>query len=242
MRVPRVYLDLPLKQGARIELDDNAFNHCVKVLRLGEGALLTLFNGDGLEYPAELCDVAKKSAAAQIGAPEDQGRESPLTIQVGQAISRGERMDYAIQKSSELGIARISPLFTERCEVRLNNERQEKRQRHWQQVAISACEQSQRCKVPVIEEPCSLTDWLGQVNAELKLVMHHHTAKPLASIAPPASVALLVGPEGGLTEEEVEQAIAAGFQPVAFGPRVMRTETAPVAAAAILQYLWGDLG
>ncbi|MBV1788401.1 16S rRNA (uracil(1498)-N(3))-methyltransferase [Marinobacterium sp. D7] len=242
MRIPRVYHPGTLTSGACIELDDNAFNHCIKVLRLGEGASLTLFNGDGREYPAELLEVSKKRAMASIGESCEPGRESPLQLIVGQSISRGERMDYAIQKATELGIARICPLFTERCEVRLNQERQEKRQRHWQQIAISACEQSQRCKVPAIDEPQPLSDWLGSVEAELKLVLHHHTAEPLGNLPKPASVALLIGPEGGLTEEEVAQALDAGFRPVAFGPRVMRTETAPVAAAAVLQYLWGDLG
>jgi len=242
MRIPRVYHPGTLECGSRIELDDNAFNHCIKVLRLGEGAQLILFNGDGREYPAELCEVAKKRALANIGEGYEPGRESPLQLIVGQSISRGERMDYAIQKATELGVDRIAPLFTERCEVRLNQERQEKRQRHWQQIAISAGEQSQRCSIPEIEEPQPLSDWLGSVDAELKLVLHHHTLDPLGSLPKPASVALLIGPEGGLTEEEVLQATAAGFRPVAFGPRVMRTETAPVAAAAILQYLWGDLG
>ncbi|GGB97648.1 ribosomal RNA small subunit methyltransferase E [Marinobacterium zhoushanense] len=242
MRIPRVYHPGTLNSGACIELDDNAFNHCIKVLRLGEGAQLVLFNGDGHEYPAELREVSKKRAMASIGESCEPGRESPLRLIVGQSISRGERMDYAIQKATELGVGRICPLFTERCEVRLNQERQEKRQRHWQQIAISACEQSQRCKVTEIEEPQPLSDWLASVDAELKLVLHHHTAEPLGMLPKPASVALLIGPEGGLTEEEVAQALNAGFRPVAFGPRVMRTETAPVAAAAVLQYLWGDLG
>ncbi|KEA65177.1 Ribosomal RNA small subunit methyltransferase E [Marinobacterium lacunae] len=242
MRIPRVYHPGALTSGTRIELDENAFNHCVKVLRLGEGASLVLFNGDGHEFPAMLCDVSKKKAMVEIGEACSPQRESPLRLLVGQSISRGERMDYAIQKATELGVERIYPLFTERCEVRLNQERQEKRQRHWQQIAISACEQSFRCRVPEIEEPSTLTDWLSGIDAELKLVLHHHTAEPLGSLPRPSSVALLIGPEGGLTEDEVEQAMVAGFRPVAFGPRVMRTETAPVAAAAVLQYLWGDLG
>lgn len=246
MRIPRVYHQGTLSGNTtgntRIELDDNAFNHCIKVLRLGEGAQLILFNGDGREYSATLCNVTKRSATADITEALAPGRESPLHLRIGQAISRGERMDYAIQKATELGTNRITPLFTERCEVRLNQERQEKRRHHWQQVAISACEQSLRCTVPEIEEPQSLSDWIRSADAELKLVLHHHTAEPLGSLPKPSSAALLIGPEGGLTEDEVTQAINAGFRPVAFGPRVMRTETAPVAAAAIIQYLWGDLG
>lgn len=184
--------------------------------------------------------MGKKGARAQLETGIDPQRESPLRLEVGQAISRGERMDFAVQKATELGMRQLTPLFTERCEVRLNSQRQEKRQRHWQQIAVSACEQSLRVQVPTIHEPQPLAQWLHSVEAELKLVLHHHTAEPLGNLARPASVALLIGPEGGLTEEEVAAATAAGFQPVAFGPRVMRTETAPVAAAAILQYLWGD--
>lgn len=240
MRIPRIYQPGPLVAGQSIELDDTAFTHLVRVLRLGEDAPLMLFDGSGREYPARLCEVGKKRACARLDAAAEPPRESPLQLHVGQAISRGERMDFAVQKATELGISRFSPLFTERCEVRLDARRQEKRQRHWQQVAISACEQSLRVRVPRIDEPEPLAQWLHSVDAELKLVLHHHTAEPLGNLPRPASVALLIGPEGGLTEEEVAAAIAAGFRPVAFGPRVMRTETAPVAAAAILQYLWGD--
>lgn len=241
MRIPRIYQAGPLSAGQSIELDETAFTHLVRVLRLTEGAPLTLFDGRGLEYSARLCEVGKKRAGAHIETALDPQRESALQLQVGQAISRGERMDFAVQKATELGITHFSPLFTERCEVRLNSQRQEKRQRHWQQIAISACEQSLRVQVPVVDEPQPLANWLHSVNAELKLVLHHHTAEPLGNLPRPRSVALLIGPEGGLTEKEVEAATEAGFQPVAFGPRVMRTETAPVAAAAILQYLWGDL-
>jgi len=240
MRIPRIYQPGPLSAGQSIELDETAFTHLVRVLRLGEDAPLMLFDGQGLEYPARLCDVGKKGARAQLETGIAPRRESPLRLEVGQAISRGERMDFAVQKATELGIRHLTPLFTERCEVRLNNQRQEKRQRHWQQIAVSACEQSLRLHVPTIHEPQPLAQWLHQVDAELKLVLHHHTAEPLGNLPRPSSVALLIGPEGGLTEEEVAAATAAGFQPVAFGPRVMRTETAPVAAAAILQYLWGD--
>lgn len=242
MRIPRLYHPGPLPENSRVALDDNAFAHAVRVLRLREGDALILFNGEGGECPATLCDVGKKSASVELGSCQTPAVESPLAIHVGQAISRGERMDYAIQKGAELGLSQLTPLFTERCEVRLNQERQEKRQRHWQQVAISACEQSQRCRVPEIAEPAPLQQWLQTVDAELKLVLHHHTAQALGDLPRPRSVALLIGPEGGLTEDEVEAALAAGFRPVAFGPRVMRTETAPVAASAILQYLWGDLG
>ena len=242
MRTPRVYEPQPLSAGRPIELGAAAVQHLIRVLRLREGDRLHLFNGDGREYPATLTRVDKRSAQAVLEPALTPAVESRLKIHLGQTLSRGERMDYAVQKATELGVHRITPLSSERCEVRLKAERESKRRQHWQQVAISACEQSQRTRLPDITEVSPLREWLGSVDADLKLVLHHHTARPLQTLAAPDSVALLIGPEGGLTDAEVEAALTAGFQPVAFGPRVMRTETAPVAACAILQYLWGDLG
>lgn len=242
MRVPRVHEPQPLAVNALIELSATSVQHLVRVLRLREGDRIRLFNGDGSEYLAELTEVDKRRACARIVEARAPAVESALQIHIGQTLSRGERMDYAVQKATEMGASRITPLTSERCEVRLKSEREDKRLRHWQQVAISACEQSQRTRVPELADVTPLTQWVHEVDAELKLVLHHHTARPLQAMAAPASVALLIGPEGGLTDTEVEAALAAGFQPVAFGPRVMRTETAPVAACAILQYLWGDLG
>ncbi len=242
MRIPRVYESQPLSAGALIELSDTSIQHVVRALRLREGDLIRLFNGEGVECTAALTSVDKRRASAQITEVTQPAVESGLQIHIGQTLSRGERMDYAVQKATELGATCITPLTSERCEVRLKAEREDKRLRHWQQVAISACEQSLRTSVPEILDVSSLEQWIRSVDAELKLVLHHHTAQPLQTMDAPASVALLIGPEGGLTEAEVEAALAAGFKPVAFGPRVMRTETAPVAACAILQYLWGDLG
>ncbi|GAA0697690.1 16S rRNA (uracil(1498)-N(3))-methyltransferase [Marinobacterium maritimum] len=242
MRIPRVYESQPLSAGALIELSDTSIQHVVRALRLHDGDLIRLFNGDGAEYTAELTGVDKRRASAQITEVAHPAVESGLQVHIGQTLSRGERMDYAVQKATEMGVTHITPLTSERCEVRLKADREDKRLRHWQQVAISACEQSLRTRVPEILDVSPLEQWIQHVDAELKLVLHHHTAQPLQSMEAPASVALLIGPEGGLTEAEVDAALAAGFQPVAFGPRVMRTETAPVAACAILQYLWGDLG
>ncbi len=242
MRIPRFYEDQPLANGQEIQLSDAVVQHVARALRMRPDDQLTLFNGDGNEYHARLTDVAKRSVSARIEAVTQPARISPLNIQIGQSLSRGERMDYAIQKATELGMTGMTPLFSERCEVKLNSERQDKRLRHWQQIAISACEQSLRCDIPAIQSPQTLSDWINTVEADLKLVLHHHTEQPLETLEAPGSVALLVGPEGGLSEAEVEQALAAGFKPVAFGPRVFRTETAPVAALSVLQYLWGDLG
>jgi len=242
MRIPRVYEPQPLSAGQCIDLSDTTIQHVIRALRLREGDPLCLFNGDGQEYPARLTRVDKRAAQATLESPQTPAIESGLQIHIGQTLSRGERMDYAVQKATEMGAARITPLTSERCEVKLKTERENKRLRHWQQVAISACEQSQRTRVPEIAEVSPLQEWIRTVEADLKLVLHHHTAQPLQTMTAPGSVALLIGPEGGLTDAEVNAAQDAGFRPVAFGPRVMRTETAPVAACAILQYLWGDLG
>ena len=165
--------------------------------------------------------------------------ESPLAIHLGQGLSRGERMDWAIQKATELGVSEITPIMSERCEVRLKDERAEKRLSHWRQVAISACEQCGRSRVPVIHPPVLLSDWIKTTEADLKLVLHP-VSEPLASHAKPGRLAFLIGPEGGLTDNEIEQAQASGFQPARLGPRVLRTETAPVVALAVAQQLWGD--
>ena len=240
MRIPRFYDPQSLQLDQLIELNDAVVQHVCRALRMRVGDELILFNGDGLEYKAQLETVEKRRASARITQQDDRHIESPLDIRIRQSLSRGERMDYAVHKDTEMGMQQMFPLFSERCEVKLSTDRQDKRIRHWQQVAISACEQSGRCKVPTIGAPQTLEQWVKQEDAELKLVLHHHTATPLAEMDAPESIALLIGPEGGLTEQEVELARDHGFQPVAFGPRVMRTETAPVAALALLQYLWGD--
>ncbi len=242
MRIPRCYEPQPMNTGESQMLGDSNVQHLARTLRMRAGDQVMLFNGDGQEYLASLLEVDKRSVRVSIEGCETPDRESPLQIQIGQALSRGERMDYAIQKATELGMVCMTPLFSERCEVKLNSERQDKRLRHWQQVAISACEQSLRCSVPQIDAPYTLEHWVRTVKADLKLVLHHHSARALGDLPRPSSIALLIGPEGGLTETEVKLAMESGFQPVAFGPRVLRTETAPIVAQAILQYHWGDMG
>ncbi len=174
-------------------------------------------------------------------APIEGPHESPLRTHLGQALSRGERMDWAIQKAVELGVSEITPLFTERCEVKLQGERADKRQAHWQQIAVSACEQCGRSSVPVIHPPMALHDWLSALQVDVRLVLHHRTEQDLQSLPAPESAALLIGPEGGLSAGEIAQAEQAGFHAARFGPRVLRTETAPVVALTMLQHLWGDV-
>lgn len=240
MRNPRFYDPQPLCEGADIELSSEVAQHIGKVLRMRSGEKITLFNGNGIEFQAELTAVDKRKVSAKLLSQQSPTVESPLQVSIGQTLSRGERMDYAIQKSTELGVHTITPLFSERCEVKLPKDRQEKRVRHWQQISISACEQSGRSVPPDIAFPQPLDEWLKNQTADIKLVLHHHSEQPLAEVARPETVALLIGPEGGLTEEEVELATSYGFKPLALGPRVMRTETAPVAALSVLNYLWGD--
>jgi 16S rRNA (uracil1498-N3)-methyltransferase len=206
------------------------------------GDSIRLFDGAGHEHHAELIALSKRAIRVRIGAVIDNRCESAFRIELGQVMSRGERMDYVVQKATELGVSRIVPLFSERCEVKLNPERQAKRVDHWQQVAISACEQSGRSRVPEIAMPQPLNRWLEQCDSALKLVLHPDAATPLSQRAAPPSAALLIGPEGGLSDSEIEQARTAGFESLRLGPRVLRTETAPVAALSVLQYLWGDLG
>ncbi|WP_211824867.1 16S rRNA (uracil(1498)-N(3))-methyltransferase [Kistimonas asteriae] len=240
MRNPRIHTPQPLCANRDITLTDSAANHVGKVLRMRPGDPLILFNGEGHSWQAEITCVSKKQVGVKTLEQLPGDSESPLRIELGQCLSRGERMDYAIQKATELGVTDITLLFSERCEVKLSSERQEKRLQHWQQVAISACEQCGRNRVPTIHAPVSLDTWLNNRNTDLNFVLHHRTEKQLKGFDRPQSVSLLIGPEGGLTTIEIEQAQERGFHPLALGPRVMRTETAPVAAAAVLQYLWGD--
>jgi len=243
MRIPRIYTPASLSSDVTIELDENAFSHAVRVLRLKQGDSLILFNGEGGEFEAELADVQKKRASATIGQFHDKDCESPLPIILGQCISRGEKMDYTIQKAVELGVTEIVPLFSERCGVKLNQERMEKRLRHWHSVIISACEQCGRNRIPKLHGAISLTDWQQQLNASLKLVLDPTADNTLAILKKPQQdVALLIGPEGGLSDDEIAAAIKASFNGIQLGPRILRTETAGLTALSVIQQLWGDLG
>ncbi|WP_263081622.1 16S rRNA (uracil(1498)-N(3))-methyltransferase [Endozoicomonas sp. Mp262] len=241
MRNPRIYTPQPLVAGTTVELIDTAANHVGRVLRMKAGEPLILFNGEGGSFQGQVASVSKKQVSVLLESRRDSDSESPLRIELGQSLSRGERMDYAIQKATEMGITDITPILSERCEVRLNAERQEKRIKHWQQVAISACEQCGRNRVPVIHPPVTVAQWLDSRTTDLNFVLHHRTDKKLEGYSKPDSVSLLIGPEGGLTADEIGMAESHGFKALAMGPRVLRTETAPVAAAALMHYLWGDL-
>ncbi len=243
MRIPRIYTPEPLVSGSTIELDDNAFNHSIRVLRLKDGAPIILFNGQGGDYEGELCEVEKKRASARIGQHHARESESPLNITLGQCISRGEKMDYTIQKAVELGVNTIVPLFSERCGVKLKHDRLDKKIDHWQGVIISACEQCGRNQIPTLEQPVALENWLQLHQNELKLVLAPTAEDTLATLdAPQSGATLLIGPEGGLSDTEIALAMRHGYTGIRLGPRILRTETAGLTALSAMQIRWGDLG
>lgn len=242
MRVPRIYTNQPLSTSQRLALGEAPSHHLSKVLRMQVGRELILFNGDGCEYPGVISDVSKKTVTVDIADAAEINRESPLMVELAIGISRGERFDWVLQKATELGVTRIIPLITERTEVKISGERSEKIRDRWQQILISACEQCQRNTLPELSEPVTLEDWLSEVNTDLRFVLHHRDTQSLPTEATPQSVSLLIGPEGGLSDAEITQAKKADFNALTLGPRVFRTETAPMAALTLVQYLWGDLG
>lgn len=242
MSNPRIYQPTDFNAASTVALSSDAFGHVVRVLRLKAGDEVTFFNGDGNDYQAVLNEVSKKQATASITSSIIRNNESPLNIHLGQGISRGDRMDFTLQKSVELGVNTITPLFTERCGVKLNAERLEKKRQQWQKIVISACEQSGRAVVPEVLAPVSLSEWLGQSTQALKINLHPRAEHSIMGLPMSATrVRLLIGPEGGLTNEEIEQASDANYTEVLLGPRVLRTETAALTAITALQCKFGDL-
>ncbi len=242
MRVTRVYVPELIQAGSELQLPDAAVRHVIRALRLQPGAELTLFDGRGGEYVARLMRTERNQAWVRVETHRQREAESPLEVTLVQGISRGERMDYAIQKAVELGVCAIAPVFTERSVVQLKGERADKRQSHWQGIAQSACEQCGRNRVPTLHAPIALNQWLQQWQGELGLTLSPVAQPALADLPfPKQPLAVLIGPEGGLTDAEVQFAQQRGFQAVRLGPRVLRTETAAVAVLAAIQTLWGDL-
>jgi 16S rRNA (uracil1498-N3)-methyltransferase len=247
MRNPRIYQNHPLAVGDTIPLSEDAFGHTVRVLRLKDGDAITVFNGlmnNGKlgEYQAILCNVTKKRANITINEFNEKENESPLNIHLGQAISRGDRMDFTLQKSVELGVNSITPLFTERCGVKLSGDRLQKRTEQWQKIIVSACEQSGRCSVPIVNPAISVDDWLKQQSSALKLNLHPKATHSIMNLPEEnLRVRLLIGPEGGLNDNEIKRANDSGFYDVLLGPRVLRTETAALTAITALQCRYGDL-
>jgi 16S rRNA (uracil1498-N3)-methyltransferase len=240
MRQPRIYDDQPLILGQTLSLAPQAASHVARVLRLTQGATVTLFNSDGHEYESVIVSATKKSVEVLVTAANRVDRESPLTSHIGLVISKGDRFEYALQKATELGVSHITPLTSSRCEVHLKGDRLQKKLDQWQAICVSACEQSQRNVVPTVAPVSAIADWIGTPFDGLSLVLHHRAAQPLSGFERPEAVRFLIGPEGGLSEAEIEAALTAGFNACLFGPRVLRTETAPLVALSVAQALWGD--
>ena len=239
--MPRFYVDFALSTDSVVELPDNVVRH-LNVLRVKNTEEIVLFNGNGKSYPALPEVLEKRRASVRILREEATDNESPLNITLVQAVSAAERMDFTLQKSVELGVAEIRPVISERCVVRLSGERAEKRVARWQEIVVSACEQSGRNIVPKVLPLTTYAQALQQLPQETtKLLMSLNRAQKLSDVRPQSGkVVFMVGPEGGWTEKEEQQAFDAGFQSVTLGKRVLRTETASLAAIAAMQTLWGD--
>ncbi|SFF39685.1 16S rRNA m(3)U-1498 methyltransferase [Fontimonas thermophila] len=238
----RIYFETPLAEGTQLALPESAFRHLVQVLRMRQGDAFIAFDGRGGEYEAVLVEVSKRAATAQVRAHRAIERESPLDLALAQCICKGERMDYSLQKAVELGVRRIVPLVSGRSVVRLDEERWARKLAHWRGVIVAACEQSGRTRLPHLEPVQLLAQWLDENRAcGERLMLDPQGRYGLRALARPnGPVTLLVGPEGGLGSDELAHARRSGFLGIRIGPRVLRTETAGVAALAALQALWGD--
>jgi 16S rRNA (uracil1498-N3)-methyltransferase len=242
MRLTRVHVPVALAPEARHVIEGAAAAHIVRVLRLRIGDSLTVFDGGGGEYPARIADFGKGTVVIQAGAHQPSERESPLGVTLVQGISRGERMDWVMQKATELGVCRIVPLITERTVVRLDERQIENRLRHWRAIVVGACEQCGRNRVPEVTGPTALEPYLATPSSGRRLMLSPSGTLRVRELdRSVAALALLVGPEGGLSEAEQQRAQAAGFAALRLGPRVLRTETAAIAALTALQVQLGDL-
>lgn len=242
MRVPHIYQASPIVIATALQLEDDAAGHIGRVLRMKVGEHISLFNGQGGEYLCELIEVGKKSVAAMPLEFNEKDVESPLSIHLGQGISRGDKMDFTIQKSVELGITEITPIFSQRCGVKLSAERLAKKHQQWQKIAIAAAEQSGRNRITTIHPPIDISQWLAQSSDEIKLTLHPRAEHSIKTIeVPSAGVRFLVGPEGGFTDDEIAQTKQQNFVDIRIGPRVLRTETAALTVLSALQLQFGDL-
>ena len=240
----RLYFPDPIPEHGECRLPAAAAHHVARVLRLQAGDEVILFDGRGCESRAAIASLDKSKVVLRVAESRLVDRESPLTVTLAQGVSSGDRMDYTIQKAVELGVAAVEPLISSRCVVRLSAQRAVSRVAHWQAVAVAACEQCGRNQVPVIAPVTSYGDWLARMagrEAALRLLLSPRAERGLRDFPKPAGpVFLLAGPEGGFDGQEVEDALRAGLAPVRLGPRVLRTETAALAALAAMQALWGD--
>jgi 16S rRNA (uracil1498-N3)-methyltransferase len=252
MRLTRVYVDAPVSAGKRLLLEGSAANHVARVLRLRVGDALTLFNGGGGEFGARIDEIHRDSVLVSVAEHRSSDRESSLSLTLAQGVSRGERMDWVIQKATELGTSRIVPVFTKRSVVRLDERQAERKLQHWRAIAIAACEQSGRNRIPELTEPMDFYGLLASTPPPGAAALTRLLLSPsgdarlddlegVGTGSPAAGIVVLIGPEGGLEDIEQEAALAAGFKAVRLGPRVLRTETAAMAALTIIQHHFGDL-
>lgn len=243
MRISRLFIEHDLAEGLLLTLESDAAHYLRNVLRLKKGFLLTVFNGQGGEYAATVHEVQRKAVVLAIGVWHDINLESLLKIELGLSVSRGERMDVAIQKATELGVAVITPVITEHCVVKLTDERRLQRHQHWQSIVYRACEQCGRNIPPTLNVTIDLAQWLSGELPASRIIFEPGKMDTLKSYEKPEnSVSVLIGPEGGFSEQEVVDAETSGFTALGFGPRVVRNETAAIASIAAMQVLWGDMG
>ncbi|CAH8226883.1 16S rRNA (uracil(1498)-N(3))-methyltransferase [Vibrio aestuarianus] len=243
MRIPRIYHPTPISQLGTIALSDDAAGHIGRVLRMQVGQEVLLFDGSGAEFPATISEVTKKGVLVEVAERVESSCESPLNLHLGQVISRGDKMEFTIQKSVELGVNTITPLISERCGVKLDAKRFEKKLEQWQKIAISACEQCGRNTVPVIRPIMQLEAWCAEQSDALKLNLHPRAKYSINTLPEPVTkVRLLIGSEGGLSAQEIRMTEEYQFEETLLGPRVLRTETAALTAITALQVRFGDLG
>ncbi len=243
MRIPRIYHPEPLSPNSEIALSDDAANHVGRVLRMVSDQQLQLFDGSNQVFEARITHADKKSVRVQLLSAAEDDRESPLHLHLGQVMSRGEKMEFTIQKSIELGVNVITPLFSERCGVKLDAERLNKKIQQWQKIAIAACEQCGRNRVPEIRPAMDLDAWCAEPDEGLKLNLHPRASQSINTLPLPVQrVRLLIGPEGGLSVDEIAMTAQHQFTDILLGPRVLRTETTALTAITALQVRFGDLG
>jgi 16S rRNA (uracil1498-N3)-methyltransferase len=245
MRLTRVHVEVPLASGQRLAIEGTAANHITRVLRLRAGDGVTVFNGNGAEFSASIEAFRKDSVVVAVKEQRAADRESPVSITLAQGISRGDRMDWIIQKATELAVSRIVPVLTERSVVRLDAKQAQKKVQHWRGIAIAACEQCGRNRVPEIALPSSLFEFVASTSGSdaMRLLLSPAATTSVNGVTAESSgFTVLIGPEGGLTETEQEAALRSGFKSMRMGPRILRTETAAIAALSLLQHRFGDLG
>ncbi|WP_194757080.1 16S rRNA (uracil(1498)-N(3))-methyltransferase [Aliidiomarina indica] len=240
MRIPRIYHPEPISGQQQVTLSDDASHHVGRVLRMQPGQALELFDGSDVRYAASIVSVTKKSVVAAITAAETDSRESDLQIHLVQGISKGDRMDFVLQKSVELGVTSITPIFTQRCNVKLNQERLDKKQEQWRKIVLGACEQSGRNRVPEVKAAVSLAQWLAESDTSQRVILDPYATSRFRDIPQSTSYTLIIGPEGGFTEQEVQLLDEHQCLGVQIGPRILRTETAALAAITALQSHFGD--